>query len=132
MRTVEFGFQQMPGKGFYLTKTVREEVGPSSIQVAVPLHPRPFQQRASMSSMPLRPFPLPIGIGTDICAINRVRAIIGKGDNNFRRYLRRFLTPREQRSILRHYGNADLTDYQVRERLSHLLAGRYVSFMAAL
>jgi holo-[acyl-carrier protein] synthase len=82
--------------------------------------------------MPLRPFPLPISIGTDLCSINRVRAIISKGDNNFRRYLRRFLTPREQSALLRQYGNADLTDYQTLERLSHILAGRYVSFMAAL
>ena len=76
--------------------------------------------------MPLRPFPLPISIGTDICSINRVRAILSKGDNNLKRYLRRFLTPREQIEVLRRYGSADLADPKTLGILSHFLAGRYV------
>jgi phosphopantetheinyl transferase (holo-ACP synthase) len=76
--------------------------------------------------MPLRPFPFPISIGTDIASINRVQKIIEQGHDNFRRYIRRFLTEREQRLILRQHGDADLSDPMTVRRISQHLAGRCV------
>lgn len=44
---------------------------------------------------PLRPFPLPISIGTDICQISRVHAILAGPRRE--RFLRRVLAPEERR-----------------------------------
>lgn len=87
----------------------------------------PFDRYHQYLSMPLRPFPLPVNVGIDIVSVNRIRGILLKGHDNFRRYLRRFLTPQERSIVLRQYGDADLTDRRTMGTISHLLAGRHVS-----
>ena len=74
--------------------------------------------------MPLRPFPAQLCIGTDIVAISRIRAILSKGDDNFQRYIRRFLTRPEQSLALRYRDRIDLSDAKDFHRISQYLAGR--------
>ena len=75
--------------------------------------------------MPLRPFPFPLSVGTDIISINRVRRILHEGNDNFKRYLRRFLPEQEHRPLLRKYGDADLSEPETMKGFSHFVAGRY-------
>ena len=92
------------------------------------LHPHALSLITAASRlvpMPLRPFPFPLSIGTDIASIHRVQRIIERGNDNFRRYIRRFLTEGEQRLILRQHGDADFSDPASVRRLSQHLAGRY-------
>lgn len=42
--------------------------------------------------MPLRPFPSPINIGTDICSIRRIQQLYERAPA---RFLRKLFTPRE-------------------------------------
>ena len=77
--------------------------------------------------MALRPFPLPYTIGTDVVHINRFRNILLKSQEksgSFANFLRRFLTPREQKIFAsQHDVNASLTEKQF-DVVSKHLAGR--------
>ena len=59
--------------------------------------------------MPLRPFPLDLGIGTDICHLPRIKALITTRRSDFHRPLQRFLhrlfNEREQKAFWGKYGN---------------------------
>ncbi|KAK5129940.1 hypothetical protein LTR08_002700 [Meristemomyces frigidus] len=61
--------------------------------------------------MPPRPFPYPLSIGTDIASISRVRQLLmgneaSTPDTRLARYMRRFLTHREQRQFWDRFGTS--------------------------
>lgn len=81
--------------------------------------------------MPIRPFPYQLGIGIDIIHINRVLAILRKGDGGSQqldRYIRRFLTAHERHEFMNQYGAWYTTGQKELEIIARHLAGRYVLF----
>jgi holo-[acyl-carrier protein] synthase len=76
--------------------------------------------------MPIRPFPYPLAIGTDIVHVARVRAILQRAEGNperLDRFLQRFLLPPERDDF---YKNRErLIERQLDVNSKHL-AGRYV------
>ena len=82
------------------------------------------------SSMPPRPFPYQLSIGTDIVHVRRIRSILAKADGDqphLMRFLRRFLTPREQEDFLKPYWGTKNAATSPLDVASRHLAGRYVS-----
>ncbi|KAF2423777.1 hypothetical protein EJ08DRAFT_700894 [Tothia fuscella] len=87
--------------------------------------------------MPIRPFPSPYRIGTDICHIPRIHNIITKGEllpitnsqtalqfnSNFGHFLRRLLTPYERRIF---WAQSIRSKRDIRQVAEHL-AGRWAA-----
>ena len=85
--------------------------------------------------MPPRPFPYPLSIGTDIASLQRIRLLLTRNeeevasDSRLARYLRHFLTHREQVHFWERFPNVKPTTAdQLRESddVVRYLAGRYV------
>jgi len=79
--------------------------------------------------MPPKPFPFQLNVGTDICLISRVRAIIEKPEASnrlatFRRYLRQFMSTREQFVLFDKFDHVDLLARANYNPLATYLAGR--------
>jgi holo-[acyl-carrier protein] synthase len=88
--------------------------------------------------MPPRPFPSQLGVGTDIVRVSRIRALIHKNGEekapqNLKRFLRRFLTYREQEEYFQRFnGNAAGTNFgNPSEKAMTYLAGRYVKYTSS-
>lgn len=79
----KLGERSGPGRGRRRPKLPKEGNGERS---------RDFLRPREMK--PLRPFPLPLGVGTDICRISRIHAILGSA--RARRFIDRVLTPEER------------------------------------
>ena len=80
--------------------------------------------------MPLRPFNLLLGIGTDIVHINRIRANLTRSQHDPKqldRFLRRFLTPREHNDFNARFIGANGLNQEL-FTVSKYLAGRCVSY----
>ncbi|KAF1830029.1 hypothetical protein BDW02DRAFT_508536, partial [Decorospora gaudefroyi] len=85
--------------------------------------------------MPPRPFPLPLRVGTDICSVARVRAIITRGKDNepqssLLQFMNRIFTDLEQHYFWQRFAPVEniLSNPDV---ASQYLAGRYVERFAA-
>lgn len=79
--------------------------------------------------MPLRPFPFPLRIGTDICRVERIAQIIKARDGDdpgrpLRRFLSRILTYPERAYFRQRFGNNDAV-FRNLQNASTFLAGRY-------
>ncbi|PZD29667.1 hypothetical protein A1F97_10287, partial [Pyrenophora tritici-repentis] len=76
--------------------------------------------------MPLRPFPIPFKVGTDICYVPRIRKFITQPSNGepqrpLRRLLRKLLTEHERRYFWQRFGSG--APFNSIERVSQFLAG---------
>lgn len=88
--------------------------------------------------MPLRPFPVPFRVGTDLVHIPRITALItktvpatGKAEATkvfdttlLDSFLRRVFTPHEQELFWKRFKNLDFTTGQILDSASSYLAGR--------
>lgn len=76
---------------------------------------------------PLRPFPLPLGVGTDICSIARIHGILSTPRRQ--RFLERLLSPEERKRsagrLVWGEGDAVGTDSD-QWKMAGFVAGRYV------
>ncbi|KAK1909791.1 hypothetical protein P3342_007963 [Pyrenophora teres f. teres] len=77
--------------------------------------------------MPLRPFPIPFKVGTDICYVPRIRKFItqpshGEPQRPVRRLLRKLLTEHERQYFWQRFGRR--APFDSIERVSQFLAGR--------
>ncbi|KAA8622835.1 4-phosphopantetheinyl transferase superfamily protein [Pyrenophora tritici-repentis] len=80
--------------------------------------------------MPLRPFPIPFKVGTDICYVPRIRKFITQPSNGepqrpLRRLLRKLLTEHERRYFWQRFGSG--APFNSIERVSQFLAGRFAA-----
>lgn len=78
--------------------------------------------------MPLRPFPLPSSIGTDIIHVKRIYDILSRSRgkaHHSQRFLRRFLTPGEVQEFQKRFGEPASADGAQLRVISKHLAGRY-------
>jgi holo-[acyl-carrier protein] synthase len=78
--------------------------------------------------MPLRPFPFPFRVGTDICNVSRLRTIITRRSDNeplrpLRQYLRRVLTDHERQYFWKRFGPEEAVLGKM-DAVSQFLAGR--------
>ncbi|CAE7175428.1 hypothetical protein PTNB85_03390 [Pyrenophora teres f. teres] len=76
--------------------------------------------------MPLRPFPIPFKVGTDICYVPRIRKFItqpshGEPQRPVRRLLRKLLTEHERQYFWQRFGRR--APFDSIERVSQFLAG---------
>ena len=77
--------------------------------------------------MPLRPFPHALSIGTDIIHVKRVADILSRANpkpHHQERFLRRFLTPREQREFHDRFDHLSSVSDNELHIISKHLAGR--------
>ncbi|KAF2864496.1 4'-phosphopantetheinyl transferase [Piedraia hortae CBS 480.64] len=83
--------------------------------------------------MPPRPFPLQLGIGTDIAQISRIRQLIDSSSEEhgvrLTRFMTRFLTWREQEQFWKRFQDASGPQ---KEQSMQYLAGRWAAKEAAI
>ncbi|KAK5105763.1 hypothetical protein LTR62_002163 [Meristemomyces frigidus] len=94
--------------------------------------------------MPPRPFPFPLGIGTDICNTRRIRHILLKDQNkitspgeqtnttSLHRFLRGFLSWREQQLFWKIFHNKPEHVYEDLPRAVRYLGGRWAAKEAVI
>ena len=86
-------------------------------------------QPSHVFTMPPLPFPLPLRIGTDLCNVSRIRALItkrqhGKAGRPLCSFLSRVLTHPERSYFWERFGNEELVERKV-DDVARFLAGRY-------
>jgi hypothetical protein len=90
------------------------------------------QPYTKTSSMPPRPFPFPFRVGTDICSVARVRAIITRHNEGgplhpLRHFMKRVLTDPERRYFWDRFANTSHAEILTQaSAVSTFLAGRCV------
>ncbi|KAF2721483.1 hypothetical protein K431DRAFT_268606 [Polychaeton citri CBS 116435] len=90
--------------------------------------------------MPIRPFPLPMTVGTDICNIPRVLKLITKQKHgSLNSFLRRLLSPREQDAFSHRFGAIDTIFLEAKQTetskagvVARHLAGRWAAKEAVI
>jgi hypothetical protein len=78
-------------------------------------------------SMPLRPFPIPLRIGADICSIGRIRRLLRPGQQKvppLHRFLPKLLTWPEQQYFWSRFNYTDVAHDSL-NKIAQYLAGRY-------
>ena len=83
--------------------------------------------RAASAPRPLRPFPLALSVGTDICQVSRIRAILDSPRRA--RFVGRVLTATE---IARHADKLDWAACESRPSVAAFVAGRFAAKEAAI
>ncbi|KAF7682128.1 hypothetical protein GT037_001104 [Alternaria burnsii] len=81
--------------------------------------------------MPLRPFPYPFRVGTDICHVLRLRAVLmrhhrGEPLRPLHQYLRRVLTDHERQYFWNRFGPEETISKRM-DSVSKFLAGRFAA-----
>ncbi|CAG5145107.1 uncharacterized protein ALTATR162_LOCUS1654 [Alternaria atra] len=81
--------------------------------------------------MPLRPFPFPFRVGTDVCNISRLRAVLtrhygGEPLRPLHQYLRRVLTDHERQYFWNRFGPEETISKKI-DSVSQFLAGRFAA-----
>ncbi|KAG9191863.1 holo-[acyl-carrier protein] synthase [Alternaria panax] len=81
--------------------------------------------------MPLRPFPYPFQVGTDICNVSRLRAVLtrdygGEPLRPLHQYLRRVLTDHERQYFWNRFGPEEAIAKKMAS-VSQFLAGRFAA-----
>jgi holo-[acyl-carrier protein] synthase len=83
--------------------------------------------------MPLRPFPFPLRVGTDICSIARIRKLLTPKIEGTTpplvRFLPKLLTWPERQYFWHRFLGAENAQNEL-DAVSHYLAGRYVDSSA--
>jgi holo-[acyl-carrier protein] synthase len=78
--------------------------------------------------MPLRPFPFPLRVGTDICSIARIRKLLtpkaAASSPPLVRFLPKLLTWPERRYFWERFASVENAQKEL-DAVSHFLAGRY-------
>ena len=79
--------------------------------------------------MPPRPFPFALGIGTDICCISRIHALVTKkpGTQSLLPFVKKVLTIKEQDDFFHKFAHEETDMSKDVSRISRYLAGRLVA-----
>ncbi|KZM20622.1 Holo-[acyl-carrier-protein] synthase [Ascochyta rabiei] len=81
--------------------------------------------------MPLRPFPFPLRVGTDLCNVSRIRSLITQKPNSakgprLKAFLSKILTHPERAYFRGRFGN-DESVFRNTDNVARFLAGRFAA-----